>query len=135
LPARPGAEPGADRFAAGSRRALPGARPRALYRVVLRPTAPRALDPRQPDASTRALRRTRVLRMNAGEFHNVYRELIDENPLAIRAVLKVLCGEFTDAVPALAAPCEQRPRLLVNLAFIREHCHTEAHVKAVVCHE
>ena len=73
--------------------------------------------------------------MNARDFHNVYRELIDENPLAIRAVLKVLRVEFTDTVPTLAVTCEQRPRLLVNLAFVREHCRTEAHVKAVVCHE
>jgi predicted metal-dependent peptidase len=73
--------------------------------------------------------------MTAGEFHSVYRELIDENPLAIRAVLKVLCVEFTDTVPTLAVTCEQRPRLLVNLAFLREHCSTEAHVKAVICHE
>ena len=28
--------------------------------------------------------------MTAQDFHNIYRELIDENPLAIRAVLKVL---------------------------------------------
>ena len=73
--------------------------------------------------------------MTAKSFHNVYRELIDENPLAIRAVLKVLRVEFTDTVPTLAVTCEQRPRLLVNLAFVREHCRTEAHVKAVVCHE
>ena len=73
--------------------------------------------------------------MTARDFHNVYRELIDENPLAIRAVLKVLRVEFTDTVPTLAVTCEQRPRLLVNLAFVREHCRTEAHVKAVVCHE
>ena len=55
----------------------------------------------------------------------LYRELIDENPLAIRAVLKVLCVEFTDTVPTLAVTCEERPRLLVNLAFVREHCRTE----------
>jgi len=73
--------------------------------------------------------------MTARDFHNVYRELIDENPLAIRAVLKVLRVEFTDTVPTLAVTCEQRPRLLVNLAFVQEHCRTEAHVKAVVCHE
>ena len=73
--------------------------------------------------------------MTARDVHNVYRELIDENPLAIRAVLKVLRVEFTDTVPTLAVTCEQRPRLLVNLAFVREHCRTEAHVKAVVCHE
>ena len=63
--------------------------------------------------------------MNARDFHNVYRELIDENPLAIRAVLKVLCVEFTDTVPTLAVTCEARPRLLVNLAFVRAHCRTE----------
>jgi hypothetical protein len=73
--------------------------------------------------------------MNASDFHNVYRELIDENPLAIRAVLKVLCVEFTVTVPTLAVTCEARPRLLVNLAFVREHCRTEQHVKALICHE
>ena len=73
--------------------------------------------------------------MTSGDFQNVYRELIDENPLAIRAVLKVLCVEFTDTVPTLAITCEKRPRLLVNLAFVRAHCRTEAHVKAVICHE
>ena len=73
--------------------------------------------------------------MNARTFHAVYRELIDENPLAIRAVLKVLHVEFTDTVPTMAVTCEARPRLLVNLAFVRAHCRTEAHVKAVICHE
>jgi hypothetical protein len=73
--------------------------------------------------------------MNAREFHNVYRELIDENPLAIRAVLKVLSVEFTGTVPTLAVTCEARPRLLVNLAFVRTHCRTEQHVKALICHE
>ena len=73
--------------------------------------------------------------MNARNFHAVYRELIEENPLAIRAVLKVLHVEFTDSVPTLAVTCEERQRLLVNLAFVREHCRTEAHVKAVICHE
>ncbi len=73
--------------------------------------------------------------MNATHFHNIYRELIEENPLAIRAVLKILAVEFTDTVPTLAVTCEARPRLLVNLAFIHAQCRTEAHVKAVVCHE
>ena len=73
--------------------------------------------------------------MTGNNFHAVYRELIDENPLAIRAVLKVLRVEFTDTVPTLAVTCEERPRLLVNLAFVRAHCRTEPHVKAVICHE
>ena len=37
--------------------------------------------------------------MNAKDFHSIYRELIEENPLAIRAVLKVLHVDFTDSVP------------------------------------
>jgi len=73
--------------------------------------------------------------MKASEFNNIYQELIEENPLATRAVLKVLAVEFTDRVPTLAVTCEGRPRLLVNLDFVREHCRTEAHVKAVICHE
>jgi hypothetical protein len=73
--------------------------------------------------------------MKAREFHNIYQELIEENPLAIRAVLKVLAIEFTDRVPTLAVTCERRPLLLVNLEFVQQHCQTEAHVKAVICHE
>ena len=73
--------------------------------------------------------------MTAEQFQNIYRELIDENPLAIRAVLKVLAIEFTERVPTLAVTVESAPRLLVNLAFVAEHCHTDAEVKAVICHE
>ena len=73
--------------------------------------------------------------MTASDFHAIYQELIDENPLAIRAVLRILETEFTDQVPTLAVTCEQRPRLLVNLAFLSAHCRTEAQVKAVICHE
>jgi hypothetical protein len=73
--------------------------------------------------------------MNARDFQQVYRELIEENPLAIRAVLRVLTVEFTDTVSTLAVTFEERPRLLVNLAFVRDHCRTERHLKAVICHE
>ena len=73
--------------------------------------------------------------MTASDFQNIYRELIEENPLAIRAVLKVLYVEYTDTVPTLAVTCEARPRLLVNLGFVRAHCSTEQHVKALICHE
>ena len=50
-------------------------------------------------------------------------------------MLKVLAIEFTDTVPTLAVTCEAQPRLLVNLAFVGEHCRTDAEVKAVICHE
>jgi hypothetical protein len=68
-------------------------------------------------------------------FDAVLRELIDENPFAIRAALRILKVEFTEEIPTLAVTCETQPRLLVNLSFLRAHARTETHVKAVVIHE
>ena len=73
--------------------------------------------------------------MNAFEVRGLLAELIDENPFAIRAVLKILTIEFTDTVPTLAVTAEERPRLLINLGFVGEHCRTAEHVKAALCHE
>lgn len=73
--------------------------------------------------------------MNEQRFRAILRELIDENPFAIRAVLKILELCFTDAVPTLAVTCEARPRLLVNLGFVARHCASDEEVKAVICHE
>lgn len=73
--------------------------------------------------------------MNEERFKNLLQELIDENPFAIRATLKILHIEFTEAVPTLAVTCEDRPRLLVNLTFMSKNCKNDSQVKAVVCHE
>ena len=73
--------------------------------------------------------------MNAMQVRALMHELMDENPFAIRAVLKILAVEFTDAVPTLAVTNEPQPRLLINLEFIDQHCRTEEHVKALLCHE
>ena len=73
--------------------------------------------------------------MNPNLFHALLQELIDENPFAIRAALRILRVEFTDDVPTLAVTCEAKPRLLVSLGFLSAHAKTEQHVKAVICHE
>lgn len=73
--------------------------------------------------------------MNADRLHAILTELIDENPFAIRAVLKSLGVEFTSDVPTLAVTCDERPTLLVNLGFVAEHCRSDAEVKALLCHE
>ena len=73
--------------------------------------------------------------MNASTFKSILRELIDENPFAVRAALRILSVEFTTDVPTLAVTCEDSPRLLVNLAFVEKHCRTQEQVKAVICHE
>lgn len=73
--------------------------------------------------------------MTRDEFLHIYRELIIDNPLACRAVLKLLDVEFTDAVETLAVTCEDRPRLKVNLAFLSKHCRGDVEVQAVIMHE
>ena len=73
--------------------------------------------------------------MTPQRFRTLIAELVDENPFAIRAVLKILEVEFTERVPTMAVTREHRPRLLVNLGFVKKHCATDDHVKAVICHE
>ena len=73
--------------------------------------------------------------MTPQRFRTLIAELVDENPFAIRAVLKILEVEFTECVPTMAVTREHRPRLLVNLRFVKKHCATDDHVKAVICHE
>jgi len=68
-------------------------------------------------------------------FRGLVQELIEDNPFAIRAVLRILGLSFTDTVPTLAVTCAERPVLKVNLGFLRAHCASEDHVKAVICHE
>lgn len=73
--------------------------------------------------------------MNERYFLSIYHELIDENPFAARAVLKILDVTFSQSVSTLAVTCEDHPRLLVNLDFVSRHCRTEEQVKAVITHE
>ena len=73
--------------------------------------------------------------MNAWEMRGLLQELIDENPFAIRAMLKIVRVEFTDEVPTLAVTAEAQPRLKINLGFVAQHCRTPEQVKAVLCHE
>ena len=73
--------------------------------------------------------------MKEQNFRDLLIELIDENPFAIRATLKILHTEFTEKVSTLSVTCEDRPRLLVNLSFVSLNCKTDDHVKALICHE
>jgi len=68
-------------------------------------------------------------------FQSLLLELIDENPFAVRSLLRILAVEFTDSVPTLAVTCEVEPVLKVNLGFLELHCHTDEHIKALMCHE
>lgn len=73
--------------------------------------------------------------MNPQRFAAILAELLDENPFALRAVVKILQIEYTSEVETMAVTRDARPRLLVNLEFVRQHCKTDDEVKAVLCHE
>ena len=73
--------------------------------------------------------------MNEKRFNSLLQEMIEENPFAIRAVLRILEVQFTDSIPTLAVTKTSPPRLLVNMSFLEKHCHTEKQVKAVLMHE
>jgi len=73
--------------------------------------------------------------MNGDLFLNLVRELVEDNPFAIRPFLKLARVRFTDAVPTLAVTRAAAPELLVNLAFLEAHCQGETEVKAVILHE
>ncbi len=73
--------------------------------------------------------------MTPERFKMILAELMDENPFAVRAVLRLLDVVFTDEVPTLAVTAQDKPRLLVNLEFIAKNCRTDDEVKAVILHE
>lgn len=75
--------------------------------------------------------------MSFDEAHirGILQDLIDENPVACRAVLG-LCGvEFTDQVPTAAVSMAKRPMLRINPAFVKAHCQTEDDVRLLLLHE
>jgi hypothetical protein len=68
-------------------------------------------------------------------FRSILFETIDENPLACRALLSLFQVEFTASVPTLSVSLGKKSTLFVNLDFVRQHCHTLEHVKALLIHE
>lgn len=75
------------------------------------------------------------MHLNADYFESILEDLIDENMLACAAVLRILDVRYTDTVPTLAVTTQDRPRLLVNLDFVRTHCQGETGVKTLLLHE
>jgi len=73
--------------------------------------------------------------MREDRFMHLVRELVEENPFAIRPFLRLARVRFTDSVPTMAVTREAAPELLVNMGFVDAHCHGDAQVKAVILHE
>jgi len=75
------------------------------------------------------------MQIDEKHFHSILCDLIDESPLACRGVFGVCGVEFTAQVETLAVTLGKPSVLKVNLEFLREHCGSERHVKAVLVHE
>ena len=63
------------------------------------------------------------MQMTKKYFKTILAELIDENPVACRGVLRISELDFTIEVPTLAVTLSARPVLKVNLDFIAKNCH------------
>jgi len=75
--------------------------------------------------------------MNWTEKHitNIVAELAEDNPLACRALLKIVSIRITPKVNTLAVTLSSRPELLINKEFCNRHMNSEDDVKAVLLHE
>jgi len=75
------------------------------------------------------------MQIDEAHFRAIVLELIDNNPLACRAVLSICDIDFTDRVETLAVTLGRPSSLKVNLQFVQTHCANENHVKALLIHE
>lgn len=73
--------------------------------------------------------------MDERYFRDIFSEMIEENLLACGALFEISEVVFCDEVPTLPVTIGSKPKLLVNLDFIKENCLTEAEVKAVIIHK
>ena len=71
----------------------------------------------------------------AQSIENIVKDLSQENPLACKALYRVVALEFSTEVPTLAVSISERSVLSINLEFCRKHLRSETEVKAVLIHE
>jgi len=65
----------------------------------------------------------------------IIQDMIEENPLACRALLGISEIVFTEKVPTMAVSLSARPVLNINPKFCNQHLESENDVKAVLLHE
>lgn len=75
------------------------------------------------------------MRWTETRITNVLAELIDDNPIVIRPLLKVVTPRFTTDIETLAVTLMDPPELLINQDFIEKHCTTDLHLKGALLHE
>ena len=61
--------------------------------------------------------------------------IVGARPLALDALLRVAAVEWSDEVTTACIECADRPRLLLNPAFVERHCHSPERLAALLLHE
>jgi hypothetical protein len=69
------------------------------------------------------------------EFKEILSKLLSEDFYNYESFLKIVSIDFTDKVETLAVTFGEKPKILVNINFVKEHCVTKEHVKALIFHE
>lgn len=69
------------------------------------------------------------------QIRDIVLDLIDENPMACSAILKISSIEFTTKVNTMAVSLSSKPVLYINLEFCNQHAQSENDIKAVLIHE
>lgn len=69
------------------------------------------------------------------QIKDIVLDLIDENPMACSAILKISTIEFTTKVNTMAVSLSSKPVLYINLEFCNQYAQSENDIKAVLIHE
>ena len=75
------------------------------------------------------------MKITKKEFKEILFEVVSEDFYNYEAFLNIVSIDFTDKVETLAVTFGEKPNMLVNINFIRQHCATKEHVKALIFHE
>ena len=76
-----------------------------------------------------------TMKWSEQQIKYIIQDMMDENPLACRALFSISEVKFTNKVPTMAVSLAEHPVLNINLTFCRQHLQSEEDVKAVLLHE
>jgi len=75
------------------------------------------------------------MRYNETQLRAILEQLVDDNPLACRALLGICRLELSTRIPTACVTLGEQPKLLVNPVFLDTHCPEEDDVRFILLHE
>jgi len=75
------------------------------------------------------------MRYNETHLRAILEQLVDDNPLACRALLGICRLELSTRIPTACVTLGEQPTLMVNPVFLDTHCPEEDDVRFILLHE